>query len=408
MNNDDNDLERDPYDHRIAGERLDLFHFQEEAPGMVFWHPRGLALYRVLEGAVRAQCRAHGYAEVKTPQIMRRAVWEASGHWAHFQEGMFRIDDPSCEAAIKPVSCPGHIYLFKHGLVSYRDLPMRLAELGVVHRDEPSGTLHGLMRVRQFTQDDGHVFAAEEDVEDEVLRFCESVPSFYRAFGFDDVRVAYSSRPASRAGDDAAWDRAEAALTAVLSRLGLDFVHQPGAGAFYGPKLEFVLHDRHGRQWQCGTIQVDLVMSERFDISYVARGGERRRPAMIHRALYGSLERFLGILLEHHGAALPPWLAPSQVVVLPVGAEHEDGARSLVRCLRSAGLRVDHDADDSLSRRIAAAHESAVPFVAILGERELSAGSVTVRAGKASVSLPVEEAVQHLVERCALPTRSTH
>jgi len=260
----------DDGDHRNLAQRLDLFHFREEAPGMVFWHRNGLVLYRLLEDAARGHFERAGYAEVKTPQILRRSAWEASGHWEHFGPGMFQISDQEHEAAVKPVSCPGHLCLAERAHPSYRDLPLRLAEFGVVHRDEPGGTLHGLLRLRQFTQDDGHVFCSQDQAADEVERFCRSVPPFYRAFGFDDVGVVLSTRPEGRAGDEAAWDSAEGALRAVLDRLGWACSVQEGGGAFYGPKIEFSLTDRLGRSWQCGTIQFDLVMPARFGLRYVA------------------------------------------------------------------------------------------------------------------------------------------
>jgi threonyl-tRNA synthetase len=390
-------------DHRNLAQRLDLLHFQDEAPGMVFWHPRGFLLYRLLEEAVRQQTNHHGYLEVRTPQILRRALWEASGHWEHFREGMFRVDDQACAAAVKPVSCPGHVQLVKRRVPSYRELPLRLAEMGLVHRDEPGGTLHGLLRLRQFTQDDGHIFCSAADAEDEVLRFCQAVPGFYRAFGFDEVRLALSTRPAARAGDDGLWDRAEAALLAVLQRLGVPYTLQPGAGAFYGPKLEYVLRDRLGRDWQCGTIQFDLVMPENFDLRYVDDAGERQRPVMLHRALYGSLERFLGILLEHHGAALPAWLAPVQVVVLPITDAEGATAAAFAGRLGAAGVRIKVDGDGSLARRIAAAHEQAAPFVAIIGAREAAQEAVTLRtrAGQRLCQQPA--AVDELRALCRPP-----
>jgi len=391
-------------DHRALGQRLDLFHFRDEAPGMVFWLPRGLVLYRLLEAAVREQSQAQGYAEVRTPQILRRPVWEASGHWQHFFDGMFRVEDQSCEAAIKPVSCPGHIFLVKRRPPSYRELPLRLCELGVVHRDEPGGTLHGLLRVRQFTQDDGHIFCTEEQAEDEVLRFCAAVEPFYRAFGFADVRVALSTRPDERAGADAVWDRSEAALVAVLERMGIPYRRQPGAGAFYGPKLEFVLHDNRGREWQCGTIQFDLVMPERFDLTYVDATGARRRPVMLHRALYGSLERFLGILLEHHGSHLPAWLAPTQVALLPVAAAHREAARALAAKLGAAGLRAQLFDDESLGKRVALAHDQAVPFQAVLGARELAEGTVSLRVGAEQRNLSVGAFLEAMAVACAPPS----
>jgi threonyl-tRNA synthetase len=390
-------------DHRSLGQRLDLWHTQEEGPGMVFWHPRGFLLYRLLEEAVRQVTASQGYAEVRTPQILRRPVWEASGHWQHFLAGMFRVDDQAVEAAVKPVSCPGHVYVVQRRVLSYRELPLRLAELGLVHRDEPSGTLHGLMRLRQFTQDDGHIFCTEEQAEEEVLRFCAAVPAFYRAFGFPEVRVALSTRPAERAGDDALWDQAEAALASALERLGGPYDLQPGAGAFYGPKLEYSLRDRLGREWQCGTIQFDLVMPRSFDLRYVDAQGERRHPVMLHRALYGSLERFLGILLEHHGSALPAWLAPVQVAVLPIAAAQADAGGALAAELRRAGLRVEVGLDESLAKRIAQASAQAVPFQVVLGAREVAAGTVALRSREGQATMPLDRVVDEVRRRCAHP-----
>ncbi len=393
----------DHNDHREIGQRLDLFCFREEAPGMVFWLPRGLVLYRLLEEAIRQHSHAFGYQEVRTPQIMRRPVWEASGHWQHFFDGMFRVEDQACEAAVKPVSCPGHIFIAKRRPPSYHELPLRFCELGVIHRDEPGGTLHGLLRVRQFTQDDGHIFCTEEQAEAEVLRFCDSVAPFYRAFGFHDVRVALSTRPEDRAGHDELWDRSEAALVSVLEQMRVPYVRQPGAGAFYGPKLEFVLADNRGREWQCGTIQFDLIMPERFDLYYIDSAGQRQRPVMLHRALYGSLERFLGIMLEQHGSHLPPWFAPMQVAVLPVAAAQVHGAASLVEDLVAAGLRVTSLRHDSLAKRIALAHEQAIPFQAVLGARELAEGTVTLRQQMGQRTLPRSQMIAELVEQCQAP-----
>src|SRR6185295_19224345 len=311
-----------PDDHRALISRLDLCHFQDEAPGMVFWHPRGWTLFQLMEQAVRDHVRAAGYREVRTPQLLRRPVWERSGHWGKFHDAMFAFGEGPDEAALKPVSCPGHIQLVRRLAPAWRDLPIRLAEFGLVHRDEASGTLHGLMRLRQFTQDDGHIFCSDDQVAGEIERFCRDLPAFYRRFGFDDVSVVLSLRPDPRLGDDAWWDRAERELADVVAGLGISCDVQPGAGAIYGPKLELVLRDRRGRPWQCGTIQLDFVMPQRFDLRYVDAAGERRHVVMLHRALYGSIERFLGILLEHHGGALPPWLAPEQVAVVPVSAVH--------------------------------------------------------------------------------------
>lgn len=397
--------EDDDRDHRKIGKKLDLFSFREEAPGMVFWHPRGYALYRVLEQAVRDQARAQGYLEVRTPQILRRATWEASGHWAHFRENMFRVEDQAMEAAVKPVSCPGHLYVALQRVPSYRDLPLRFSELGLVHRDEASGTLHGLLRVRQFTQDDGHVICGFDRVEDELDRFCRGLRPFYRAFGFDELRVSLSLRPASRAGDDALWDRAEDTLRRGLSRAGLAYDEQPGQGAFYGPKIEIGLRDRHGRDWQCGTVQLDAFMPERFGLRYVDADGDRKAPVMLHRALYGSLERFFGMLLEHHGPRLPAWLAPVQVVVLPVSEAQSADAREWVETLENAGIRALSLHGESLARRVVDAHALSSPFVVVLGAREVAQGQVTFRgdAGARELVLPRDEAVRHVLRAVARP-----
>ena len=394
----------DENDHRSLGQRLDLFHFQEEAPGMAFWHPNGFLLYRLLEDAVRSELAQSQYAEVRTPQLLRRAVWEASGHWQHFPEGMFKLEDQSQAAALKPVSCPGHVYIAERCAPSYRDLPLRFAEFGTVHRDEPSGTLHGLLRLRQFTQDDGHVFCTAEQAAGEVERFCRSVPPFYARFGFPELDLVLSTRPVERAGDDASWDRAEAALFEVVERLGWKHSIQPGGGAFYGPKLEFVLKDRLGREWQCGTIQFDLVMPRRFELRYVDRHGGRAELVMLHRALYGSLERFLGVLLEHHGAALPEWLVPEQLRLLPVSEAELPFAQELAGRFRAAGLRVSVDArGESLARRIAEAHEAAVPFAGVVGKREVSERTLALRARDGQRSLPVDQAISELAARTANP-----
>ena len=393
-------------DHRNLGQRLDLFHFQEEAPGMAFWHPNGLLVYRLLEQLAREELDDAGYAEVRTPQILRRPVWEASGHWQHFAEGMFRVHDQKLDAAIKPVSCPGHVYIAERKQPSYRDLPIRLAEFGVVHRDEPSGTLQGLLRLRQFTQDDGHVFCTFEQALDEVERFCRSVPPFYARFGFPSLELSFATRPADRAGDEALWDRAEAALADVLGRLGWPHAVQPGGGAFYGPKLEFVLQDRLGRRWQCGTIQFDLVMPERFDLGFIDKDGERKRPVMLHRALYGSLERFLGVLLEHHGQALPPWLAPEQVRILPVGEQQAAYAREVHAAARARGLRAHVDErNESLSRRILDRHQALVPFVLVVGRKEVAERSATLRAKDDQRQLGLDAALDELARACVIPPR---
>ena len=390
-----------PDDHRALVARLDLCHLQDEAPGMVFWHPRGWTLYRLLEDAVRDQVCAAGYREVRTPQLLRRPVWERSGHWGTFHHAMFALGDGPDEAALKPVSCPGHVQLVRRLAPSWRDLPIRLAELGLVHRDEASGTLHGLLRLRQFTQDDGHIFCAADQIAGEVERFCRELPGFYRRFGFDDVAMALSLRPDHRLGDDAWWDRAERALIDVVDGLGLACERRPGEGAIYGPKLEFVLRDRRGRPWQCGTIQLDFVMPQRFDVRYVDADGERRHVVMLHRALFGSIERFLGILLEHHGAALPPWLAPDQVAVVPVAASHRASAAVIRDRLAGAGLRSRLDADDgTVSRRIAVANHDGVPFVVVVGDREVGGETLSVRGRDGRWTAAASDAIAELVRRC--------
>jgi threonyl-tRNA synthetase len=393
----------DEDDHRALLRRLDLCHFQDEAPGMPFWHPNGRLLYRLLEDAVRQHIGSE-YAEVKTPQVLRRSIWEASGHWKHFHHDMFRFEEQHGECALKPVSCPGHIQIVKARSPSYRDLPLRLAEFGLCHRDEPGGTLHGLLRLRQFTQDDGHVFCTLEQVPEELERFCRSVGSFYAKFGFDAVAVALSTRPAERAGDDATWDLAEATLARAVERLGFCAESQPGAGAFYGPKLEFSLRDRQGRRWQCGTIQLDLVLPQRFDLRYVAASGCKELVVMLHRALYGSLERFLGMLLEHFGASLPPWLAPTQLRVLPVASPHAQWAAEALARFARGGLRASLDArNESLARRVAEAHEAAVPYVAIVGAREVERGLVTIRGRDAQWTCELDAAACDLAQRAANP-----
>ncbi|EYF04620.1 threonine--tRNA ligase [Chondromyces apiculatus] len=393
------------FDHRAIGARLDLFHVQEEAPGMIFWHPRGFTLYRLVEAYLRDCLAAHGYQEIRTPQVLSRSLWEESGHWHNFREGMLTVDDGEHDFALKPVNCPGHVQVFRRGIRSYRDLPLRLAEFGACHRNEQRGALHGLMRVRGFVQDDAHIFCREDQVPDEIAAFVALLRGVYLAFGFPDVDVAFSSRPPERAGDDATWDRAEAALLGAAHAVGLDPVHQPGQGAFYGPKLEFALRDAHGRAWQCGTIQLDLVLPERLDAHYIDREGARARPVMLHRAIVGSLERFVGILLEHARGALPPWLSPSQVVVAPIAEAHQPYGASALAALRQRGLRATLDGrPESLARRIVDAREAGAPFLWVVGAREAEAGTVSVRdrAG-ASQLLPLQVALDAAERACARP-----
>ena len=364
-------------DHRALGHRLGLFHFQEEAAGSVFWHPRGLQLLRALEDHLRRIVLRQGYREVRSPQVLAQPVWERSGHWSVFREGMLVVEGEA--RALKPVSCPGHMELVRRLGPLWSELPLRIAEFGLVHRDEPSGALHGLFRLRQFSQDDGHVFCREEQVPDELLRFVGSLRGLYVALGFEDLEVAFSGRPSNRLGDDAVWDRAEALLADAARAAGLAWSHQPGEGAFYGPKLEFALRDRLGRAWQCGTIQVDLVLPERFELGFPDGGGGRNRPVVLHRALVGSLERFLGILLEHHRGRLPAWLAPEQVVVASIegGGAH---AQNALRLLEEAGVRARlDDRDAALSRKVADAHRLAVPYLVAAGPRDAAKGVVRLR-----------------------------
>ena len=394
----------DHHDHRAAGPRLGLFHLQDEAPGMVFWHPKGLALVRALEDAARRRTAAEGYQEVRTPQLLRQSIWESSGHWQHFRQHMFVLHEEGLAAALKPVSCPCHIQIAGQGVMSYRDLPLRLCEFGLCHRDEPSGTLHGLFRLRQFTQDDGHIFCSDDQVAAEIDRFCRGAAAFYAALGFPDLGVALSTRPPQRAGEDALWDRAEALLAEAAAGAGMRPTLQPGEGAFYGPKLELSLRDRLGRAWQCGTIQLDYVLPRRFGLVYVDADGQRRPPALLHRALYGSVERFLAILLEHCGGALPAWLAPVQVLVTPIGPAQQAAAGSALAELRAAGLRAELDArSESLARRVAEAHAAGVPCLAVIGAREAAAGTLALREQAAQRVLPRAAAIAALRERCAAP-----
>jgi threonyl-tRNA synthetase len=370
----------DHYDHRMLGPRLGLFHQQEEAPGAIFWHPRGVTLYRVIESYIRSEMRGIGFSEVRTPQLVSRALWERSGHWSKFGTSMFVFADGDRSLALKPMNCPGHVQLFRQQIRSHRELPIRFSEFGACHRYEPSGSLHGLMRARAFTQDDAHVFCLPEHVDGEVARFCELLRRVYARFGFNDFIVGFSTRPQAREGSDAVWDHAEAMLADAARNAGLEFRLQPGEGAFYGPKLEFFLRDRDGREWQCGTIQLDLVLPERLDASYIAASGASIRPVMMHQAVLGSIERFMAILLEHRRGQLDFWLAPEQVVVSPVSESQQEYARAVADAFEAAQLRCAVDAaDETLSRRIVAAHDRGVPIFAAVGSKEAAAGTVTLR-----------------------------
>jgi len=369
-------------DHRKLGQQLDLFHFQDEAPGSVFWHPHGWRLFQDLIAYMRGRQEAAGYVEINTPDVMDRSLWEVSGHWFNYREHMFTTQTEDERLfALKPMNCPGGMLLFKQGIKSYRDLPLRMAEFGKVHRYEPSGALHGLLRVRHFTQDDAHIFCTEEQMEQECRDVVALILDIYKEFGFDSVRIKLSTRPEKRIGSDATWDKLEAALSNALDHMGMAYELFPGEGAFYGPKLEFVLRDAIGRDWQCGTLQVDMSLPERFDLNYVAADNTHKRPVMLHRALFGSLERFAGILIEHYAGALPLWLSPVQVVVMNISAGQADYAESVAKTLRGAGLRVETDLrDEKINYKIREHSMLKRPYLVVVGDKEKAAGLVALRA----------------------------
>ena len=370
-------------DHRKIGKTLDLFHMQEEAPGMVFWHPKGWALWQTVEQYMRNVFRDNGYEEIRTPLVVSRTLWERSGHWDKFQADMFTTASEQRDYAIKPMNCPCHVQVYNQGLKSYRDLPLRLAEFGACHRNELSGVLHGLMRVRGFTQDDAHIFCTEDQVQDEVSRFIDLLHQVYADFGFQKVLVKLSTRPANRVGSDEVWDKAEAALEQALNSKGLEWQLQPGEGAFYGPKIEFSLADCLDRVWQCGTIQVDFSMPERLGAVYVAEDGAKRAPVMLHRAILGSLERFIGILIEHYAGFFPLWLAPIQVVVLNITDSQAEYAREVVASLQAAGLRAESDLrNEKIGFKIRAHSMQRVPYLVIVGEKEMESRTVSLRTQK--------------------------
>ena len=373
--------EAEKRDHRRIGRELDLFHMQEEAPGAVFWHPKGWQVFQTLIGFMRAKQQAAGYQEVSAPEMMDRSLWEASGHWEKFGENMYTTQTPDERVyAIKPMNCPGHVQIFKQGLRSHHDLPIRYAEFGKVHRYEPSGALHGLMRVRAFTQDDAHVFITEQQITDESVKIIRLLLDIYRDFGFDDVRVKFSDRPAKRVGSDEIWTRSEEALQAAARAAGIDFTLNPGEGAFYGPKLEFVLRDAIGRDWQCGTLQVDLNLPGRLGAHYIDEHSQKQTPVMLHRAIFGSLERFLGILLEHHSGRLPTWLAPLQVVVMTITDRQDAYAAQVADFLRNQGLQASADLrNEKVGFKIRAHTLQRVPYLLVAGDKEVAANLVSVR-----------------------------
>ena len=373
--------EAEKRDHRKLGKQLGFFHLQEEATGSVFWHPKGWAMYREIEAYVRRRLEDGGYGEVKTPQLVDRSLWEASGHWDKFRENMFTAQSEDDRTlALKPMNCPCHVQIFRQGIKSYRDLPLRMAEFGSCHRNEPSGALHGIMRVRAFTQDDAHIFCTEDQITSESVRFCELLQSIYADFGFTDVRVKFSDRPEVRAGEDDVWDRAESALTDATKAAKLETTLNPGEGAFYGPKLEFVLRDAIGRDWQCGTLQVDFVLPDRLDAEYVAEDGSRRRPVMLHRAILGSMERWIGILIEQYAGRMPAWLAPVQVVVASITDSANEYAETVARTAEAMGLRVERDfRNEKISYKVREHSVMKVPFILAVGGREAEASTVALR-----------------------------
>ncbi|ACV37503.1 threonine--tRNA ligase [Accumulibacter sp.] len=394
-------------DHRKLGAQLDLFHFDDCAPGSVFWHPKGWALFQQLIGYMRTRQERADYVEVNTPDVMDRGLWETSGHWFNYREAMFTTTTEDERVfALKPMNCPGAVSLFAQRLKSYRDLPLRMAEFGKVHRYEPSGSLHGLLRVRHFTQDDAHIFCTAAQMQDECASTIALVFAIYRDFGFDDVAVKLSTRPANRIGSDETWDQLEGALSGALDRMGIECRINPGEGAFYGPKLEFVLRDAIGRDWQCGTLQVDLNLPERFDISYINERGERERPVMLHRALFGSLERFTGILIEHYSGLFPLWLAPQQAVVLNISEGQSDYAKSVLQALKRVGVRATVDLrNEKIGYKIREYSLQKVPYLLVVGDMEKAEGRVALRAraGEDLGSLPLADVIARLREEARPP-----
>jgi len=396
--------EAEKRDHRRLGKQLDLFHFQDEAPGLVFWHPRGWAIWQVVESYMRDVYRRSGYAEIKCPQILDVSLWKKSGHWDNYQENMFFTESEKRTYAVKPMNCPGHVQVFNHGLHSYRDLPIRYGEFGSCHRNEPSGALHGILRVRGFTQDDGHIFCTEKQIESEVHAFHEQALEVYKTFGFSDVQVKIATRPEKRMGSEAIWDQAEDALRAALKAANVTWEELPGEGAFYGPKIEYHLSDAIGRTWQLGTIQVDFSMPERLGATYVDENSQRQHPVMLHRAIVGSMERFIGILIEHYAGAMPMWLAPVQAVVMGITDKHADYVRQSLARLKEAGLRVEADLrNEKVGFKIREHTLARVPYLLVAGDREIENGALSVRtrAGEDLGSMSIEA----LVERLTLENR---
>ena len=399
--------EAEKRDHRRLGREMGLFHFQEEAVGSVFWHPNGWTLYRTLETYIRARLDKANYVEVKTPQLIDRGLWEASGHWEKFRDHMFTAETEDDRVfALKPMNCPGHVQIFRQGMTSYRELPLRMAEFGSCHRYEPSGALHGLMRVRAFTQDDAHIFCTEDQITSETEAFCELLLSVYKDCGFEEVVIKFADRPETRAGEDAVWDRAEAALAEAVEASGLDYTLNPGEGAFYGPKLEFVLRDAIGRDWQCGTLQVDFVLPERLEASYIGEDGEKHRPVMLHRAILGSFERFIGILIENYAGRMPMWMAPVQAVVATITSDADAYAIEVRNALDAAGIRAEVDIrNEKINYKVREHSLAKVPTMLVVGQREVDDRKVALRrlGGKDQEFLALDEAVARLAEESKNP-----
>ena len=398
--------EAEKRDHRKLAKTFDLFHMQEEAPGMIFWHDKGWVLYQQIEQFIREKLRVNGYGEVKTPQLVDRSLWEKSGHWDKFGAMIFTTHSESRDYAVKPMNCPCHVQIFNQGIKSYRDLPIRIAEFGSCHRNEPSGTLHGLMRVRNFVQDDAHIFCTEEQIQEEVSTFIDMLFSIYSDFGFEEVIMKLSTRPENRVGDDAVWDKAENALELALNNKGLKWDLQPGEGAFYGPKIEFSLKDCIGRVWQCGTIQVDFSMPGRLGATYIAEDGSKQVPVMLHRAILGSLERFIGILIEQYAGTFPLWLAPVQVIVMDIADRHADYATQIMKNLENQGIRVKIDLrNEKIGFKIREHSMQRIPYQVIIGDKELEEQTITVRTqkgedlGSLSIDKFVEQIKQEIAER---------
>ncbi len=398
--------EAEKRDHRRIGREMDLFHFQEEAPGSAFWHQSGWSIYRSLEAYMRRRLERTGYIEVKTPQLVDRSLWEASGHWEKFGQHMFTSESEDRTLAVKPMNCPCHVQIFRQGIKSYRDLPLRMAEFGSCHRNEPSGALHGLMRVRAFTQDDAHIFCTENQIEVETKKFIDLLSSIYKDLGFESFAIKFSDRPAVRAGTDETWDKAERALLDAAHAAGIDPIPNPGEGAFYGPKLEFVLRDAIGRDWQCGTLQVDFVLPERLDAVYIGEDGAKHRPVMLHRAILGSFERFIGILIEHYAGKFPLWLAPRQIVVATITDAANGYAEEVVEMLQAAGLRAEGDLrNEKINYKVREHSLAKVPVILVVGGREAEEKKVAMRrlGGEKQEFLALDAALATLINEARAP-----